>query len=152
MLKPVFLVAFSQENFTSAPEIAAAMALIATFFVLFLILALAVYLYTAFAWMAIAKKTRTKPAWLAFIPIANLYLLSKIARMHWWPILLLIGMFIPYVNLAAIVAFAVFMFIWNWKAFERVKRPGWWTLFAIIPVLGWIVFLVLLGVAAWGKR
>lgn len=102
--------------------------------------------------MAIARKTHFKPAWLAWIPIANLYQRSKIARMHWWPLLLLIAAMIPFIGFIASIAFVVFLVIWNWKAFERIKRPGWWALFAIVPFLGWAIYLVLLGIAAWGKN
>jgi hypothetical protein len=37
-----------------------------------------------------------------------------------------------------------------WKTFEAVGRPGWWAIFMIIPILN-IVYLVFLGIAAWGK-
>jgi hypothetical protein len=115
------------------------------------ILFLAIYVYMALAMMAIAKKTNNEPAWLAWIPVANLYLMSKIAKMHWWPMLLLIAFPIPFLNVFAMLAFAVFMFIWMWKIFEAVGRPGWWALLGLIPFAGGIIVLVLLGVAAWGK-
>ena len=49
---------------------------------------IAVYVYTSWALMRIAKRAKTEPAWLAWIPIANNYLLAKIAKMHWWPLIL----------------------------------------------------------------
>ncbi len=45
-----------------------------------------------------------------------------------------------------------------WKTFEAVKKPGWWSLIvlgSIIPILGIlfvIAYLVLIGLAAWGKK
>ena len=125
--------------------------LIAGFVVAFSIIAIAVYIYSALAFMKIAKRTNTEPAWLAWIPIANLYLFSKIAKMHWWPILLIIGMFIPFVNFIAPIVLMVFVYIWMWRIFEAVGRPGWWPLLSLIPIVGPVIFLVLLGVAAWGK-
>lgn len=119
--------------------------LIATFFLIFFIIFLAIYIYTSFAYMSLARRTKTGPAWLAWIPIASSYLQSKMARMHWWPLLLLIGTFIPIIGILFSIAFTVFGIIWNWKIFERVGRPGWWALFIII----FPVFLVLLGIAAW---
>jgi hypothetical protein len=114
-------------------------------------ISIAFYIYGALAIMAIAKKTNTKPAWLAWIPIANIYLLSKMAGMHWWPILLLIPFMIPIVNVITGIILAIFVAIWYWKIFERVGKPGWWAIMLIIPIVGTIIFLVLLGIAAWGK-
>jgi hypothetical protein len=61
--------------------------------ILFIALAIgvAVYLYVAFALMTLAKKMKIERPWLAFIPVANLYLMSRMAKMHWWPVLLVIG-------------------------------------------------------------
>ena len=47
--------------------------------------------------------------------------------------------------------FSVFSFIWMWKLFEAVKRPGWLPLLSLIPFAGGLVFLVLSGIAAWGE-
>jgi len=113
---------------------------------------LSVYIYTSLAYMAIAKKTGTRPAWLAWIPIANLYLISKMARMHWWPILLIPVMIVPILGIFAIVALSVYVFIWHWKIFERMNRPGWWALTLLISGLGMVVFYVFLGMTAWSRN
>lgn len=63
---------------------------------------LLIYIYLAFAFMTIAKKTNTEPAWLAWIPIANIYLMSKIAQKKWWPILLFLLSFIPLIGFFAL--------------------------------------------------
>lgn len=123
--------------------IAALLALGAVFF----IVGVAVYIYMALAFMKIAKKTKTEPAWLAWIPIANLYLMSQMAEMHWWPVLLVIAGFIPVIGPLASLVLMVFGFIWLWKIFERVGKPGWWAILCLIP----IVNLVLIGIAAWGE-
>ena len=128
-------------------------ALLVAFLVFFIILAIAVYVYTSFAFMAIARKTKTEPAGLAWIPVIGpLLISSKIAEMHWWPILLLIGFWIPFLNILLMITLAVFSFIWMWKTFEAVGKPGWWILLNLIPIAGGIIFLILLGVAAWGKK
>lgn len=116
-----------------------------------IIIFLIIYVYMALAYIALAKKTQTTPAWLAWVPIANFYLVSKMARMHWWPILLLIAGLIPILGIVAAIAFMVFAIIWHWKIFERVNRPGWWAVLVVIPVVGAFIFYVLLGIAAWGK-
>ncbi len=122
-------------------------------FIVLMQFSLAIYIYSSFAYMSLAKKTKTEPIWLAWIPIVRYYLISKIAKMPWWPILFLIGCAVPYpmIGLASMVAFSVFFVIWSWKIFERVGRPGWWALLMIIPVAGPIIFFVLIGIAAWGK-
>ncbi|MEN7982687.1 MAG: hypothetical protein ABFQ65_04540 [Nanoarchaeota archaeon] len=129
--------------------------------VFFLLIAIGLYVYSALALMAIAKRTNTKRAWLAWIPYANIYLVSKIAKKHWWPILLLIlitifsffpeNMILNIIELISTVIFAVFMIIWWWKICQRRGKPGWWALIVIIPLVGGIWALILLGILAWGK-
>ena len=149
----MFLATFSSLTpFQQGAIGAGVVAFVLAFLALFVILGIAVYIYSAMAWMRIASRTRTEPAWLSWIPVANLYLQSKIARKHWWPLLLLIITAIPFIGGIASIVFMVFMISWKWKSFERFQRPGWWSLFIIIPVLGWIVYLILLGIVAWGKK
>ncbi|MFZ5955120.1 MAG: hypothetical protein ACOYT4_01740 [Nanoarchaeota archaeon] len=129
-------------------------AVLALFFIVLLIaffLAIALYVYVSLAYMNIAKKTNTEPAWLAWIPIANFYLMSKIADMRWWPMLLLIGIFIPFIGPVFWIAFLVFLVIWNWKILRAVEQPGWIAIFMIIPMLN-IVFLIFLGIGAWSEE
>jgi len=127
------------------------LAFIAAFLVLVILIGIAIYIYTSFAFMKIAEKAKIKEKGIAWIPIVGKPLLaSKIAKMHWWPILLLIGAGIPFVGWICGIAFAVFFVIWMWKTFETLKKPGWWAIFYIIPVLN-IVWLIFIGIAAWGK-
>jgi len=121
--------------------------------VFFLIVAIGVYIYTSLAFMALAKKTKVKPAGIAWIPyIGPALIASKISRMHWWPLLLILACWIPFIGMIAGIVLVVYLFIWMWKTFEAVGKPGWWVLLALIPFVGWVVYLVLLGVAAWGGK
>jgi hypothetical protein len=115
------------------------------FLVIYLIVIIAVYIYMGLALMKVAQRTKTENAWLAWVPIGNVYLMSKIAKMPWWPMLLFI---IPIVNIVAIV----FIFIWTWKICEARNRPGWWSLVTIVPVIGGIWSLIMWGILAWGKK
>ena len=115
-----------------------------------LVVGVAVYLYFSFALMTLAKKMQTERPWLAFIPVANFYLMSKMAKMHWWPVLLVFGTLFSGVNEIFSFALSVFVVIWMWKIFKEFKKPGWWAILIIIPIL-WIVYGVLLGMTAWGK-
>lgn len=135
-----------------------------------LVVALAVivgfYVYLSLVFMNLSKKAKKGTPGLAWIPFIGPVIVSyQISGMHWWPWLLVIGFFIPVVQIVAAPLFGVFQYIWMWKTFEAVKRPGWWALIPLvgllsfIPVLGQIIafvgfvaYLILLGVAAWGKK
>lgn len=124
-------------------------ALIMGMLFLFIIIALALYVFISLAFMAIGKKAKLKTPELAWIPgVGPLILAFQASKMHWWPWLLIIGMVIPFVGFAFSIAFSVFSIIWYWKLFERIKRPGYWALLCLIPVVN----LVLYGIAAWSKK
>jgi len=97
----------------------------------------AFYIYLAITLMFIAKKTGTSNAWMAWIPILNLYLMCKAAgKSGIWIILLLL----PVVNVVAIIL------LWAGIA-QRLGRSGLWGLLMLIPVLN----LVLMGILAFSK-
>ncbi len=120
--------------------------------VFFGIFGIAIYVYMSLAFMAIGKKTNYKTPALAWIPLVGPSLIaSSAAKMHWWPILLLLGMIIPFLGGLMVLAFWVFFIIWMWKTFEAVGKPGWWSIFQIIPILN-IVWFIFLGIAAWSEK
>lgn len=95
------------------------------------------YIYAAVCLQKIAIKTNTEYSWLAWIPIANLYLMYLIAKPAiWWFILL----FIPYANIVAMA------FIWMGIA-EARKKPKWLGLLMLLPVAN----LVVMGYLAFSK-
>ncbi|MGM5488366.1 MAG: hypothetical protein ACQESG_05445 [Nanobdellota archaeon] len=114
-----------------------------------------VYIYMALTMMKTAQRLGTPNAWLAWIPIGNLVLMANMARMHWWPVLLLIGAVIPFLNLIlaplAGLALAVFGVIWLWKICEARNKPGWFAVITVVPIIGGIWGLVLWGILAWGQ-
>ncbi len=123
---------------------------IVLFLVVFLLI-IGIYIYMSFAFMAIAKKASQSSPGIAWIPgVGPLIIAFRSSKMHWWPWLLMIGFFIPFVNIAADIAFAIFGVIWMWKLFEVVKKPGWWAIFMVIPILN-LVYLVFVGIAAWSS-
>ncbi|MBN1517262.1 hypothetical protein JXA32_11930 [Candidatus Sumerlaeota bacterium] len=86
------------------------------------------YVYMAICLQVIADKTGTDNGWLAWIPIANIYLMLVIAdKPIWWLILL----FIPCVNIVWIV-FQIL--IWMAIAEERGK-PSWLGILIIVPII-----------------
>lgn len=94
-----------------------------------IIVFLAIYVYVAYSLQVIADKTNTEDSWLAWIPIANIYLICKIAgKPGWWLILFLI----PLVNI--VIGIIVFM-----KIAELRGKPGWVGILWILPVVGLII-------------
>ncbi len=101
----------------------------------FFVFVIAAYIYVSLALMTIAKKTSTPNDWLAWIPIANVFLMLQIARKPlWWFILCLI----PLVNIV------IFILIWMAIA-EARHKPSWWGILFIVPVLN----LIVPGYLAW---
>ncbi len=122
------------------------------FFVVGFLFSIILYVYWAFAWMNIAKKFKYDKPWLAWIPIANLFLIPILAEKEWpWGFIF----FVPIANL-------VFWIIWMWKIYEKSGFPGALSLIYLatfVPFLGrgsisglaGIANLVIIGLIAWGK-
>ena len=123
------------------------LALIAGILIFVILIAIALYIYSSLAFMAIGRKAKLSSPGLAWIPGVGPFIISfQASKMHWWPWLLLIGTLIPVAGFIFFLVFLVFATIWRWKMFERIKSPGWWAIMLLIP----IVNLVFMGIAAWG--
>ncbi len=118
------------------------MGLLAGFLVVALVIGIAVYIYMALALMTIAKKTKTPNGWLAWIPIANLYLMTQIAGVPAWTMLAFLLVIIPFIGGLAFMAVYIW---WWWKIAEVRKKEGWLSILMIIP----IVNLIIIGIIAW---
>jgi len=113
----------------------AAAALGGVFLLFTLAMAMACYVYFALAVQTIADKTATPNSWLAWIPIANAFLMLSIAKKPlWWFLLFLI----PLVNI--VMAVIVWMAI-----AEARQKPNWWGILTIVPLAG----LIVPGYLAW---
>ncbi|OYT32469.1 hypothetical protein DRJ22_01040 [Candidatus Woesearchaeota archaeon] len=109
----------------------------------YLIVAAILHIYLALALTTIAKKTKTPNAWLAWIPVANLYLMTQIADVPWWTLLIaLIGGLIPFIGILIFAAIGIW---WWWKIAEARNKPGWLSLLLLIP----LVNLIVIGIIAW---
>ena len=87
------------------------------------------YVYYAICLMIIANKTNTPNSWLAWIPIANIYLMCKIAgKPGWWVILF----FIPFVNIV------IGVIVWM-KIAEARKKPSWVGILMLVPFVNLII-------------
>ncbi|MFH1802945.1 MAG: hypothetical protein ABH864_05880 [archaeon] len=114
-------------------------------FVALLIVA-AVYIYFALAYKAIAEKLKYQKSWLAWIPVAQWAMLLQLGGFHWaWIFLLLIPVF-------GWIALFIIYIIAMWRVFEKVQQPGWFSLSMIIPEIGFILYAIFIGLAAWQKK
>lgn len=117
----------------------------ATFGVVALVFGLALYIFGALALMKIAQRTNTPNAWLAWIPIGNVYLITQIAKVPWWTMLAIFLAWIPFIGSIGLLALMIW---WWWKVAENRNKPGWWGLMVtLVPVAN----LIFLGMLAWGK-
>ncbi|HUK25300.1 MAG TPA: DUF5684 domain-containing protein [Terriglobales bacterium] len=116
--------ALAQDSDSAVP---AAMAGVMLLF--FLCFALAIYVYMALALQTIATKTNTENPWLAWIPIANLFLLLMVAKKPlWWFVLFLV----PLANIVILII------VWMAVA-EARHKPNWWGILMIVPIANFIV-------------
>lgn len=104
------------------------------------------YVYTSMAWMTIARKLKYKHSWLAWIPIARTSMILQLGNFGWAWIFLI---FVPVLGWLALFVMGV---IATWKIFVKRKYPGWFSLAIFIPKIGGILYLVVIGVAAWSKK
>ncbi|MCK4647315.1 hypothetical protein KAT24_00080 [Candidatus Pacearchaeota archaeon] len=117
-------------------------ALFAASIVFFVFFTVAIYVYIALAWMTIAKKMKCKKYWLAWIPVANFFLLPILLKKKWtWGFMI----FVPIANV-------VFLILWTWKIFELRKYPGWLSLSVLVPRVGGILYLIAIGFVAWKNK
>lgn len=92
-----------------------------------------IYLYFGITLMIIANKTNTPNSWLAWIPIANLFLMCKVGQRSYGCVALLL---IPIVNLVVIAM------LWMSIA-EAREQPAWLGALILLPGIGLLVPLYL---------
>jgi|WetSurMetagenome_2_1015567.scaffolds.fasta_scaffold09075_3 hypothetical protein len=87
------------------------------------------YVYFSMCIMKIAQKLGVENAWLAWIPIINIWILIQCAGKEWWWILLFL---IPIANIVAAIV------IWMAIA-ERRGKPSWLGILMIVPIANLII-------------
>jgi len=95
-----------------------------------LAVALGVYVFSCLCLQLIARKTGTEPAWLAWIPVANLFLSCRIGGLSY---LWLLVIPVPFVNML------VSIYIW-YRISEARGKPGLLSLLLPVPVAN-LVFM-----------
>lgn len=94
-------------------------------FLIILVEAFVFYLIETVPIYVIARKCGHEYAWLAFVPIGNLWLLCDMADMDLWCLVLWL---IPYVNI-------ILLAVVYWRIAENTNKAGWIGLLMIVPVL-----------------
>ncbi|MFQ5500398.1 MAG: DUF5684 domain-containing protein [Candidatus Zixiibacteriota bacterium] len=94
----------------------------------------AIYLYMAYMHFKVANLTgHSSSAWMAFVPIANIFLLCKTAgKPAWWFILCLV----PFVN------FIVIGIMWAATA-KNVSQPPLWGWMTMVPFINFVALYVM---------
>ena len=115
------------------------------FFLLLLFICVGFYIYFSLALMNIAKRTKTDNYWLAWIPIANIYLFVKTAKLSGWWTFAILGGLIPGFGEFIFIA----LFVWWWiRVAQNLKRNVALGVFSVVPIVN--IFTV--GSLAWGKK
>jgi hypothetical protein len=102
-----------------------------------------IYVYTALALKAIARKLNNSHGWIAWIPLVNFVLLLEFGEFHWALIFLFLVPILGWIALAVISVIAL------WRCCEKLNYPGWISLFSL---LGSIPGLIILGILAWHRK
>ena len=115
------------------------MAVLGGMLIFVLIFALAMYIYMGICLMKIAQKTNTENAWFAWVPVLNVILMLRIAKMSSWLALIMIGYIIPFINFIFIIAFMIILVIAWMKISERLGKPNWLGILMIVPIANLII-------------
>lgn len=87
------------------------------------------YVYLGLTVYLIANKTGTSDAWMAWVPVLNVYLMCKIAgKPGWWVVLF----FIPFVNIVMTVL------VWMGIA-EARHKPAWLGVLMLVPIANIVI-------------
>lgn len=102
----------------------------------FIIFVVLLYAYSALCLQIIAKKTNQEPAWLAWVPVGNLFLMCKIGSLNYLWLLGTLLSFLPLVGL--FFSLALYGYMWYRIALARSK-PGWLGILACLPIVNFVV-------------
>ena len=107
---------------------------------------LGLYIYSSFAWMTIARKLKYKNDWFAWIPFVRTAMILQLGRFHWaW-------IFLIFIPIAGWLALFILAIIATWRIYKIRKYPGWFSLAPIIPKIGFILHMIVLGFVAWKDK
>ncbi len=107
-------------------------------FILFFILLL--YFLFCFPLYKIAIKLNEGPAWLAWIPLVQFYLICKMAKRPYWVLFSYVLVYIPFINIIfLIISFGVTLYLWIGVT-QACGKPAWLGILTIVPIVN-IIFI-----------
>ncbi|WP_427160718.1 DUF5684 domain-containing protein [Aliinostoc sp. HNIBRCY26] len=99
---------------------------------IYLVVWLFVYLFTSYCFYSIYQKLGESNAWFAWVPILNYWVMLKAGdQSPYWTI----GLFIPLVNLVALV-FLIMAFV---NIVKKLGKNPWLILLMIIPIVNFVI-------------
>lgn len=116
---------------------------------LIIVLSVAGYVLTALAYWKMGQKAGIQWSWVAWIPGGSTFVIAKMANwQYWslWPTLTVAGIliaWIPVLDLAYIAA-PVFVLVQAGQVLESFHYSYAWLILSLIPVVGTVIFLVVL--------
>lgn len=117
------------------------MAFLGAILIFILVVSIIYYVVFAVALMKIAQRTNTENPWLAWIPIANLFLMVFVAKKEWWwALIILVSFIIPIIG--PLIGMGLFIYIW-WLICERLGKPGPLSLLMLVPIANIVLPLYL---------
>ncbi len=107
-----------------------------------LIISVGIYVYSSLCMAFIAQKTNQGPLWMAWVPIAQLLLMFKVANLSYWWLFIFLASFIPVIGALAVLAFSGYLY---YKVALARNKPGWVGILMLLPlanlvVLGYLAF------------
>ena len=124
--------------------------MIISMIVITLILLIACYIYRSIAWMKIAKNSKYKYPWLAWIPFANGAMRLQLGGFHWALI------FLWLIPILGWIALWVLLIISHWRIFERFGYYGALSLIQLADIVfkgvGTLGYLIVIGFVAWKPK
>ncbi|HQG57629.1 MAG TPA: DUF5684 domain-containing protein [Candidatus Dojkabacteria bacterium] len=99
------------------------------------------YAFSSIVYMTIGKKLKEENTWMAWVPVLNMYYMTKISGLNPWLFLLF---FVPIANIVMII-------LTTYKIGLRRGFESWVGLVGGLGIFIPIVYYVFLGYMAWGE-
>jgi hypothetical protein len=93
------------------------------------ILTIGIYVYLSICLQAIGDRASAEHTWMAWVPVAHVYLMCRIVGASPWTMLLLL---VPLVNIG------YFCLLWM-DISRNLGRPPWWGLMIFVPLANLIL-------------
>jgi len=117
----------------TSPDAAGFVAIVMGFLLVYFLFIVALYVVSSIFLGKIFNKAGV-PAWVAWVPVYNSWKMLQIGgQQGWWSLI----MFVPIVNIAAIV----FMYIAMFHIGKKLGKEDWFILLAIFLGLVWVIWL-----------